>query len=245
MVKNELREDIVAAINEFLDKKPEYENENEYTLDKTHYALSAVESYCRNKRVDSFTGIGEVVDLMKHRVIIVNDIDEESGDIMDGFIRFWNSYDDEQNIDPQERTPIKVLINSNGGNLGSAFTAIDAIENSLTPVWTVNVGKAFSAGFLILLCGHKRFGYKHAQYMFHEGSIQGELNLDGGKFDNYADHYRKIRERIMKNYILARTKISEEVYAKHAKDDWWFFGDEALENGCIDEIITKDWYLNK
>lgn len=201
-------------------------------------ANDLIKKLYRDTIINDFSKSSEITDITKNRVIIVGDIGEDTGDILDGFIRFWNTHDRENNIPVEERTPIKVLVNSNGGDLISAYTAINAIENSITPVYTINVGKAYSAGFLILLAGHKRFGYKMASYMFHEGSCMS--GGDANKFRNWAAFYQKQLEQ-MGEYLLEKTSITKEDYESHVKDDWWFTSTEAKEKGIISEICEKGW----
>ena len=145
-------------------------------------------------------------------------------------IRFYNEAD--KQLD--HVIPIVIYINTDGGELFAALSIVAAIESSTTPIYTVNMGKAFSAGFLILIAGHKRFGMRYSSYLFHEGSncIIG----DAHKTIQSADFYKKNLQQI-KEIILDNTKIGEELYSSHEKDDWWFSVDEAYELGVIDEIV--------
>ena len=200
-------------------------------------AKDAINSLLTNSKIQNFGKATELVDVVKNRTVVIGDIDEDTGDIIDNIVRFWNTYDKENNIPVESRIPIKICINSNGGDFISTLTAMDAIENSITPVWTINVGKAYSGGLFLLLAGHKRFAYKRASFLFHEGSCGG-VGGDANKFQNYADFYKDLRG-IMKDIMLTKTSLSEEEYFVHSKDDWWFFSKEALEKGIIDKIIDS------
>lgn len=201
---------------------------------------NAIEALLKNVKITEYSKAAELTDIIKNRSILVGDIDEDTGSIVDNFIRFWNMYDNERNTPIEKRTPIKICIDSNGGDFLSTLTIIDAIENSKTPVWTVNIGKAYSGGLFIMIAGHRRLAYKRSTFLFHEGSIGG-VQGDANKFQNYADHYKALRG-VMKELILEKTKISEEEYSQKEKDDWWFMVNEALEKGVIDEIATGTWY---
>ena len=170
---------------------------------------------------------------LKDRMILIEDIDEDTGVAVDNFIRFWNHYDNENNIPIEEREPIKVAINSPGGLLSSTMTIIDSIQLSKTPVWTINLGCAYSGGFFIFIVGYKRIAYPNSTFLYHEGS--GGASGDANKFQNQADFYKRQRSRI-KDLTLKYTKIPEELYDEHIKDDWWLFADEAIELGIADEI---------
>lgn len=178
----------------------------------------------------------DIVDLSNalNRGLHLGDIDNSIADSMDAYIRFFNRLDDEEKIPIEKREPIKIYIDSGGGDLMGTLTIIDAIKKSKTPVWTINIGQAYSGGFFIFMTGHKRFSYKNASFLFHEGSTG--THGDANKFNNWADFYKKVLKKL-KELVLEHTKITEEEYEKHVKDDWWLFADEAIEYGICDEII--------
>lgn len=169
-----------------------------------------------------------------NRYLYINDVTAETGDTLSNYIGFYNDWDEENEIPVEERTPIRIYINSNGGDLIGAFSAIDTIKNSVTPVYTYNLGAAYSAGFFILIAGHKRFGNKHSSYLFHEGSAGS--SGDAHKFRNFTAFYERQLDQL-KEHVLDNTNISEELYKEKQKDDWWFDSEEALELGVIDEVI--------
>ena len=180
----------------------------------------------------------DIIDLSNglNRNIVLTDIDASIGDSVNSYIQFFYRIDQEKKIDVNKRTPIKIYIDSNGGNLEACFTIIDAITMSKTPVWTINIGKAYSAGFFIFITGHKRFAYPNSSFLFHEGSTG--IYQDANKFKNYADFYKQQLERL-RAITLKHTQIEPEEYDKHVKDDWWFNVDEALKHGVTDKISYK------
>lgn len=195
----------------------------------------AVRDFLDTKEVKDFNKILEIADTL-NRTIIIEEIDEESGVVAESLIRFWNRYDEENEIPIEEREPIKIYIDSPGGYLTSTFTIMDSIKLSKTPVWTINIGCAYSGGFFIFICGHRRIAYPTSSFLYHEGN--GSVSGDANKFQNQADFYKKQRQRL-KEFTLKYTKITEEQYNEHIKDDWWLFADEALELGIADEIATE------
>ena len=180
----------------------------------------------------------DIIDLSNglNRNIVLTDIDASIGDSVNSYIQFFNRIDQEKKIDVNKRTPIKVYIDSNGGSLTACFTIIDAITMSKTPVWTINIGKAYSAGFFIFITGHKRFAYPNSSFLFHEGSTG--IYQDANKFKNYADFYKQQLEQL-RAITLEHTQIEPEEYDKHVKDDWWFDVNEALKYGVTDKISYK------
>ena len=188
---------------------------------------------------DEIKSFGDVLHSSNNlnRFLDIGDIDDEIGDAVDNIIRFWNRVDDEANLPREEREPIKLYINSNGGALSGALKIIDAIKLSKTPVYTINTGMAYSAGFFIFITGEERYAYPNSSFLFHEGSISMGVS-DAGKFRNYANFYERLLLKL-KDITLSNTKMTEEDYEAHKKDDRWFLADEALELGICDEILTK------
>ena len=181
---------------------------------------------------------GDITDLSNalNRQLNVGEIDGNVGDAIDSYIRFFNRQDEQDGIPVEERVPIKIYIDSLGGDLIATFTMINSIRMSKTPVWTINIGAAYSGGFFTFIAGHKRFAYPLASFLFHEGSTG--TSGDAGKFRNFADFYKKELDNL-KKVVLEYTDITEEDYEKHINDDWWFTAEEALEYGICDEI-TKE-----
>jgi ATP-dependent Clp protease protease subunit len=171
-----------------------------------------------------------------NREIFVGDIDSDLGVAVNVLIRFYNQQDEEESIPVQDRKPIKIFIDSGGGDLDATFTIIDSIKMSKTPVWTINFGCAYSGGFFIFINGHKRFTTPLSTFLYHEGST-GNVG-DAGKFRNFAEFYER-QLALLKDIVLKQTNISEELYKEHQKDDWWLDANEALDLGIADEILER------
>ena len=71
----------------------------------------------------------------------------------------------DRDIPVEKRKPINIYIMSFGGELYPAYALISTILASKTPVNTINMGVAMSAGLLILLAGHKRYAMKYITAM--------------------------------------------------------------------------------
>ena len=170
------------------------------------------------------------------RNCLILDITEGTGDGINNLIRYWNLIDDKNNIPVEERQPIKLYIDSNGGDLVQNFIMIDSIRLSKTPVWTIGMGAVYSGGFFTFISGHRRIAYPSSSYLYHEGST-GTFG-DAGKFRNYACFYEK-QMAALKAHTLKFTDIDERTYDLHIKDDWWMTAEEAIQYGICDEIATE------
>ena len=206
----------------------------EFDLDEF---IEALREGLQDSAQQSFADMCAAECAITNREIFVRTIGPGLGDNVDMYIRYWNMKDDEAGIPVEERQPIKVYIDSNGGCLDDTLTMIDAISMSKTPVWTICVGNAYSGGFFTFIAGHKRIAYPMSSFMFHEGSTNSGT-VDAGKFRNYADFYSRQME-LLKKVTLKYTKISEEDYEHHRKDDWWFFAEEGIQYGFVDEIAKE------
>lgn len=170
------------------------------------------------------------------REIYLYSITSGTGSTIEGQIRFWNQQDAEKGIPKSKREPIKLYIDSEGGSLTDTFTIIDAIKLSETPVYTINMGCAYSGGFFVFICGHKRYAYKCSSFLFHEGNVGN--SADAGKFRNFSDFYLKQLD-LLKQIVLDNTTITPEYYKEHQKDDLWLTPKEAIELGACDKILER------
>ena len=150
-------------------------------------------------------------------------------------IRFYNALDDKEGLSPEDRKPIKLIIDSCGGDLTACFSIIDAIELSKTPVHAYVIGNALSCGFLLTINCHKRFGYAHSTYLFHKGSagIQGTAD----QVKSFTKYYDEVQLSQIKDFVLTKTNITPKKYKSIEKDDYYISAKEALKLGVIDEIL--------
>lgn len=148
---------------------------------------------------------------------------------------------EDRKIPNDKRQPILLYVLSNGGEVDSGFELIDIIENSMTPVYTINLGYQYSMGFLIGLAGHKRFATKNAKFLMHDGS--NFVWNSGSKAQDQMEFQRRVEDRI-RQYILSHSKVTPEEYDSKLRVEWYLFADEAKEKGFTDYIIGEDCTLN-
>lgn len=144
---------------------------------------------------------------------------------------------EDKDIPVENRKPIKLYITSPGGDVYAGFELIDVIENSKTPVYTINMGYQFSMGFLLGLSGHKRFATKNAKFLWHDGT-SGALN-SATKVRDEMEFQGRVEDRT-RQYILDRSKIDPDLYDSKLRVEWYMFADEAKELGVVDYIVGED-----
>ena len=142
----------------------------------------------------------------------------------------------ERDIDEKDLKPIYLWIFSYGGDLDQAYSFIDLCMSSRIPIVTINMGVAMSAGLLILLAGHKRYGFKHSQALVHSGSAGFSGTAE--QIEEAQKNYKKQLEQ-MKQYIISRTKISEELFDQNRTKDWYLSDSEQISYGVIDKVIES------
>lgn len=174
-------------------------------------------------------------DLRQRKLFLNTDINQLSVQEFVKHILQFNRVD--FGIDPEKRQPILLYVNSNGGDVDAGFALIDAILNSKTPVYTVNLGVQYSMGFLIGIAGHKRFATKNAKYLMHDGS--NFIYNSGAKAQDQMEFQKKVEDRV-KQYVISRSRLTSSEYDSKLRIEWYLFADEAKEKGFVDYIIGED-----
>lgn len=142
----------------------------------------------------------------------------------------------DKDIPVEERVPIIMLIDSRGGDLWGTWSLLKAMETSKTPIYTVNVEQASSAGGLILMAGHKRFALRGTTALVHSGST----SISG--LHEQVESAQKVGNKLTKNvveWLLSRTKITQKDYNRYAPKDWYFFDDEQVTYGIVDKMLDS------
>jgi ATP-dependent Clp protease protease subunit len=133
-----------------------------------------------------------------------------------------------------EAPPIELYISSDGGEVFSAFSAVDRIKNSRVPVHSYVEGVAASAATLLSVVAHKRFIRKNSFMLIHQ--------VSGGLWGNFAQFKDEIYNlellmKFIKDIYLSHTKFTEEELDKLLNHDIYLNAEQCLEKGLVDEII--------
>ena len=143
---------------------------------------------------------------------------------------------EEKDIPKEELKPIYIWIHSFGGDLAQCDALVDIMIASRIPIVTVAMGAAMSAGFMLLLAGHRRYAFKHSNLMVHSGSAA--FSGTSEQIEEAQKNYRKQIEG-MKKYILSRTEISEKLFNKNKSKDWYLAGKDLEKYKIVDKIVTS------
>ena len=136
----------------------------------------------------------------------------------------------------EDRKPIKVFIDSNGGDVVFMWSIINTIEISKTPVWTIDYSTAYSAAAEILAPGHKRLALPGSHVMIHLGSCAYAGDAANGEA---TKKYFDALSKKTVDHLLKRTKIEPKMFKKKTLTDWFLDENDALENGVVDRIVEN------
>lgn len=146
----------------------------------------------------------------------------------------WNQED--RDIDPVDRKPIKIFFNSFGGMLDVAYTLYDIIRMSKTPVIGINIGYCASAAAYIFIACHQRKMIKHSYFIFHQGSMNGLSGEYKQIVASIEDYQEQVKE--LSSLIKERTLYTDDEIAKNIINEWYIRQEEALEKGVVQAIIN-------
>lgn len=208
-------------------------------MDEIELDLSELEDMILDK-ADSIDEYFYLRDLKQRKLFINTAIDQSSIIAVIRHIMQYNA--DDRDIPVGKRKPILLYLTSEGGQVDAGFELIDVIQNSKTPVYTINLGYWYSMGFLIGIAGHKRFASSNSKMLMHDGSTF--VYNSGAKAQDQMRFQAKTDERI-KQYVMSRSKITSDDYDKQFRSEWYLFADEAKEMGFVDYIIGEDCEIDE
>jgi ATP-dependent Clp protease protease subunit len=171
------------------------------------------------------------------RTIVLGDIESDIVNEISEYILRINHIDN-LNKDSKDyiTQPIKLYINSYGGECYFAFGLIDIIESSITPIHTYGFGSVMSAALPIFLAGKERYAHKTCTFMYHQVSSEPPHKL--------KDQEESVLEskRIMTIFdkkITSKCKVTQKKLdeIKSSKKDWYFDSKEALKYKIIEKIL--------
>ena len=162
---------------------------------------------------------------------LVSEVDDSLLDFARHVIR-WNRED--RGIPVEERKPIRLYINSPGGDLTIYETVKDVIEMSKTPIIGIVLGMAYSAAALLPLSCHERYMLKSSKLLLHCGSgqFQGEFS---SIINAVADYQAQVEAFI--DRIIEKTTYDEETVTSNIASDWYIDAEDALAHGAATKII--------
>ncbi|MCL2412352.1 MAG: ATP-dependent Clp protease proteolytic subunit [Treponema sp.] len=134
--------------------------------------------------------------------------------------------------------PIRVFIDSPGGDADAGYAIFDMIRFVTPQVWTIGMGLVASAAAIIQLAAPKecRVGLPNSHYLIHQplSGIRGVAT----DIEIHAKEVEKLRERINALISQETGKPISQV-EKDTDRDFWMSAEEAVSYGLISKVITN------
>ena len=169
--------------------------------------------------------------LLKDRIIFMGEqvIDDMANIIIAQFL-FLESEDPDKDIN--------LYINSPGGSITAGLAIYDTMQYVKPDLTTICTGQASSMAALILASGSKgkRFVLPHSRIMIHQpmGLTQGQAT----DIDIQAREIMRLKGTINELFAI-QTGQDKNRIEKDTERDFFMSGQEALEYGIVDKVITK------
>ncbi|GHU40519.1 ATP-dependent Clp protease proteolytic subunit 2 [Spirochaetia bacterium] len=134
--------------------------------------------------------------------------------------------------------PIKIFIDSPGGDADAGYAIFDMIRFIKPPVLNIGMGLVASAAAIILLASPKerRLGLPNSHYLIHQplSGIRGVAT----DIEIHARELEKLREKI--NVLISgETGKPKQQVEKDTDRDYWMSAAEAKDYGLIERIIKN------
>ncbi|MDP6657979.1 MAG: ATP-dependent Clp endopeptidase proteolytic subunit ClpP [Nitrospinaceae bacterium] len=169
--------------------------------------------------------------LLKDRIIFLGTtVDDHIANVIIAQMLFLESDEPDQDI--------YLYINSPGGQVSSGMAIYDTMQYIKPDVQTICIGQAASMGALLLAAGAngKRHSLPHARIMIHQpsGGFQGQHT----DIEIQAKEISRIRE-ILDEIMAEHSGQDPKKVRVDTERDHYMTGQEALDYGLIDKLITK------
>ncbi|MDR0561993.1 MAG: ATP-dependent Clp protease proteolytic subunit [Spirochaetaceae bacterium] len=134
--------------------------------------------------------------------------------------------------------PIRIFIDSPGGDADAGYGIFDMIRFIKPPVWTIGMGLVASAAAIVQLAAPKerRAGLPNSHYLIHQplSGIRGVAT----DIEIHARELDKLRGKI--NRLIAdETGADFSQVEKDTDRDFWMNAEEAVRYGLIAKVIVN------
>ena len=142
-----------------------------------------------------------------------------------------------------DRNPIDVLINSEGGELHAGMLIYDVMQGCPVKIRTYVIGRAYSmAAFLFIAGTGGRYILPHSEIMLHEPLFGNRIGGTAATIRSASEALVEARSHL--NEILSKhTGKTVDEIEKETAYDHFFSAEEAVSFGAADKIIRFEQIL--
>ena len=133
---------------------------------------------------------------------------------------------------------INLYVNSPGGSITAGLAIYDTMQYVRPDITTICTGQASSMAAVLLAAGAKgkRFALPHSRIMVHQpmGAMQGQAT----DIDIQAKEIMRLKKELNEIFAFHTGQDIKKIRGDLERD-YFMTGQEALEYGIVDKVITK------
>lgn len=169
--------------------------------------------------------------LLKERIVMLGtDVNEQSSNLVIAQLLFLDSQDAER--------PIKLYIQSPGGEVYAGLGIYDTMQETSAPVSTTAVGQTASFGTVLLAAGEKglRNALPNATIHMHQplGGMQGQVS----DMVIRVNEFTRLKKKII-GVFTHHTGQDADTIERDLDRDIFLDPQQAIEYGLIDHVLSK------
>lgn len=142
-----------------------------------------------------------------------------------------------------EHSPIKLVINSPGGEIEAGMMIIDVIRGLPVPVQMYCMGNASSMAAIIFVSGKDgRYILPNSKLMIHQPLIKSVGGGNCSEIKKIADNLEKRKAQLFK-IVEENSDVTIKMLEKETKEDRYYTAEEAVKLRLADKIVTFEQIL--